>query len=74
MSDATIRSLLLVEDDPGFARLLRRSGRFSQGPLGVMFGDVADSDPRDEAADRGVRTSVIVEVDEPRERQEAPGV
>src|ERR1039457_5411432 len=42
--------------------------------LAVMFGDVADSDPRDEAADRGVRTSVIVEVDEPRERQEAPGV
>ena len=33
-------------------------------PLGVMFGDVVDGDAGDEAVDRGVRTSVIVEVDE----------
>jgi hypothetical protein len=38
------------------------------GTLAVMTGDVVDSDPGHEAADRGVRTPVIVEVDEPRER------
>ena len=42
--------------------------------LDVVFGDVVDSRARHEASDRGVRTSVIVEVDEASEGVESVAV